>query len=141
LIGMNGYALPPSALAEIADAARSIGRASVVPSSIAHWIVAHFGALDAALPTGMARGRSAGVLISKAQLAWIAGLFAIAWLAPNTRQIMARAEAYIADHPLPACPAFLAWRVNARWAVASALLLVASLASMTRVSEFLYFQF
>jgi D-alanyl-lipoteichoic acid acyltransferase DltB (MBOAT superfamily) len=141
LIGTNGVALPPSALAEVAEAARSIAQARFVPSSVGHWVVAHFGALDAGIPTGMARGRSAGVLISKAQLAWVAVLLAIAWLAPNTRQIMARAEAFIADHPVRECSAFLTWRVDARWAVASALLLAASLTSMTRVSEFLYFQF
>ena len=98
LVGLNGHALPPSALAEIGEAARWIGQARFVPSSIGQWIVAHFGALDAGIPTGMARGRSAGVLISKAQLVWIAVLLAIAWFAPNTRQIMARAEAFIADH-------------------------------------------
>jgi D-alanyl-lipoteichoic acid acyltransferase DltB (MBOAT superfamily) len=141
LVGMNGYALPPSALAELAEAARSIGQARFVPSSVGHWIVAQFGALDAGLPTGIARGRSAGVLVSKAQLAWVSGLFAVAWLAPNTRQIMVRAEAFIADHPVRHCPAFLTWRIDGRWAVASALLLAASLTSMTRVSEFLYFQF
>ena len=131
----------PSALAEIAEAARWVGQAGLVPSSIAQWIVAHFGALDAGIPTGMARGRGAGVLLSKGQLIWIAGLLAIAWLAPNTRQIMARAEAFIADRPMRACPALFAWAINPRWAVASALLLAASVTSMTRVSEFLYFQF
>jgi len=141
LAGMNGFALPPAALAEIAEAARLVGQARFVPSSIAQWVVGHFGALDAGLPTGMARGRSAGVLISKAQLGWMLALFAIAWLTPNTRQIMVRADAFLADHPLPRYPAFLAWRLDARWAAASALLLAASLTSMTRVSEFLYFQF
>ena len=105
LAGLNGHSLPPSALAEVGAAARWIGQAPFVPSSVGHWIVAHFGAVDAGIPTGMARGRAAGVLISKAQLIWIAGLFAIAWFTPNTRQIMARAEAFIADHPVPACPA------------------------------------
>ena len=98
LAGLNGHSLPPSALAEIGEAARWVGQARGVPSSIARWIVSHFGAVDADLPTGMARGRSAGVLVSRAQLAWIAVLLAIAWLAPNTRQIMARAEAFISDH-------------------------------------------
>jgi alginate O-acetyltransferase complex protein AlgI len=141
LAGLNGHSLPPSALAEVGDAARWIGQAPLVPSSIARWIVTHLGAVDAGIPTGVARGRSAGALISKAQLIWIGVLFAIAWLTPNTRQIMARADAFIADHPVPACPNLLAWGVDRRWAIASALLLAASVTSMTRVSEFLYFQF
>jgi len=141
LIGMNGFALPPSALAEAAETARAIGQARFVPWPVAQWIVSHFGALDAGLPIGIGRGRSAGVLISKAQIVWTAALFAIAWLAPNTRQIMVRAEAFLADHPVPPPPAFLAWRIDVRWAVAGALLIAASLTSMSRVSEFLYFQF
>ena len=141
LAGLNGHGLPPSALAEIAETARWMGQARSVPAAIGQWIVAHFGAIDAGLPTGFARGRSAGVLISKAQLLWMAALLAIAWLAPNTRQIMARAEAFIADRPILACSAMFTWAINRRWAVASALLLAASLTSMTRVSEFLYFQF
>jgi len=42
---------------------------------------------------------------------------------------------------VPPPPAFLAWRIDVRWAVAGALLIAASLTSMSRVSEFLYFQF
>ncbi len=141
LTGLNGHAVPPAALAEVGETARWIGTAPFVPSSIGQWILAHFGAADAGLPTGMARGRSAGTLVSIPQLAWIGALLAIAWFTPNTRQIVARAEAYIADHPVPACPALLAWRTNGGWAVVCALLLAASLTSMTRVSEFLYFQF
>jgi alginate O-acetyltransferase complex protein AlgI len=68
-------------------------------------------------------------------------LLAIAWFTPNTRQIMARAEAFIVDRGAPERPIALRWQVNRRWAVASALLLVTSLISMSRVSEFLYFQF
>ena len=54
---------------------------------------------------------------------------------------MARAQAYIVEHAAPLRESLLAWQLNGRWAIATALLLVASLTSMTRVSEFLYFQF
>ena len=98
--------------------------------------------LDADLPTGMARGRSAGVLVSKAQLDLDRRV---------ARHRVARAQ-HAADHgarggvhrrpcrsrPFPRA---LTWAISRRWAVASALLLAASLTSMTRVSEFLYFQF
>jgi len=140
LVGLNGHALPSSALVEIADAARSAGQARFVPTPIAHWITAHFGSIDSSVPMGIARARGGG-LVSKAQLIWIVALLAIAWLAPNTRQIMARAEAFLADHPIPPPSPLFAWTISQRWAVASGLMLAASLASMTRVSEFLYFQF
>jgi hypothetical protein len=141
LAGLNGHALPASWLLEFGEAARSIGQGQLLPRSIGERIVAHFGAVDAGIPRGLGGGRSAGVLISKAQVLWIGGLLAIAWFMPNTRQIMSRAEAFIADRRAPERPTALLWQVNWNWAVASALLLVASLISMTRVSEFLYFQF
>jgi hypothetical protein len=141
LAGLNGHALPPSMLVEIGEAARWIGELPGVPSRIAHWVVAHFGAVDAGVPSGFARARASGAMMGNAQLLWIAALLAIAWLAPNSRQIMVRGEAFIADHPVRPFPAWLIWSIAGRWAVASALLLAASLTSMTRVSEFLYFQF
>jgi D-alanyl-lipoteichoic acid acyltransferase DltB (MBOAT superfamily) len=141
LAGLNGHALPPSMLVEIGEAARWIGQARGVPSSIAQWVAVHFGVLDADVPPAIARARGSGAMIGKAQLLWIAVLLGIAWLAPNTRQIMVRAEAFIADHAVRPFPAWLAWTMAGRWAVASGLLLAASLTSMTRVSEFLYFQF
>lgn len=140
LCGMNGHALPPSALVEIGEAVRGLAPLSIVPSSVASWMLAHFGSVDAGVPTGLGKGGSGGVLVSRAQVAWISALLAVAWFAPNTRQIMARAEAFITDR-LPPEPTRLAFRINRGWAVASALMLAASISSMTRVSEFLYFQF
>jgi hypothetical protein len=54
---------------------------------------------------------------------------------------MARAEAFLDDPRVAVRSTVLSWRIDRRWAIASALLLVASIASMTRVTEFLYFQF
>jgi D-alanyl-lipoteichoic acid acyltransferase DltB (MBOAT superfamily) len=141
LAGMNGNALPASWLVEIGEHARSIARAELLPRAVSDWIVARLGAIDAAVPHGIGWDHSGGLLFSMTQMLWIAALFAIAWFTPNTRQIMARAEAYIGDRATRVRASALTWRVNLSWAVTTAVLLVASLTSMTRVSEFLYFQF
>lgn len=66
--------------------------------------------------------------------AWVAVAAAIAWLMPNTQQIMARFEPAIGAR-------WLAWLPNRRWAVGMALLSLACLLSLGRPAEFLYFQF
>jgi alginate O-acetyltransferase complex protein AlgI len=71
-------------------------------------------------------------------ISWIAALWALAWLAPNTQQIMAGFKPALTDvSPVR----LLAWRPNARWFAAVALGLGYALAQMGGVSEFLYFQF
>lgn len=73
----------------------------------------------------------------------VAGLLlAIAWLAPNSQTWVGYtgpeyAHAHRGDRP-EAAPA---WAPSVRWAVATGALLAICLMSMTRVSEFLYFQF
>ena len=141
LAGMNGHAVPPSWLIGIGEAARSLGQGPLLPSFVAEWIMLRFGAIDAAIPIGLGRDGSGGVLVGTSQVLWIASLLAIVWLLPNTRQVMARAGAFLEDPRMLVRGTALSCRVNRRWAIASALLLIASLTSMTRVTEFLYFQF
>jgi hypothetical protein len=81
------------------------------------------------------------VLISQAQVVWIGALLLLAWIEPNTREIMARTQAFIAATPARAITPALTWRIDRGWAVATALLLVVALVSLSGVSEFLYFQF
>lgn len=69
---------------------------------------------------------------------WIAGLWALAWLAPNTQQIMAAFKPVLED---VAPSQLLRWRPNIYWFGAVALGLGYALAQMGGVSEFLYFQF
>lgn len=71
---------------------------------------------------------------------WIAALLPIVFLAPNTQQIMQRFKPAL-DQPDTAPLSFLAWRTSPRWALAMALVLGFGLLSLTRPSEFLYFQF
>jgi D-alanyl-lipoteichoic acid acyltransferase DltB (MBOAT superfamily) len=70
-------------------------------------------------------------------------LLAIAWLAPNTQRLTGYAgpggelRGVPELAPLPATPG----RAPLRWAAAVGVLLALSLTSLSRVSEFLYFQF
>ena len=70
-------------------------------------------------------------------------LLALVWLAPNTQEL----TAYIAYQGVPKNRAFairrmwLTWRPSPSWAVFAGCLVAASLLSMSRISEFLYFQF
>ncbi len=72
--------------------------------------------------------------------AWLAGLYAIVWGAPNTQQIMRACgptlEAVRAG-PLP----WLAWRPSLPWAAAFGCAAALALLSIGGSGEFLYFQF
>ena len=72
---------------------------------------------------------------------WIAALLGIAWLAPNSNEIMLRAQAYLFPPKLELRQTALSWGLTGTWAVGTALMLVTALSSMSRISEFLYFQF
>ena len=70
-------------------------------------------------------------------------LLALVWLAPNTQEL----THYVAHHGehktrAVAIPqTWLRWRPSPSWAIFAGCLAAASLLSMSRVSEFLYFQF
>jgi hypothetical protein len=142
MAGFNGMSIPPPWLVEIAAAARWLVQQEWgLPIAVRSWIFTHVATIDAHVPRGLAEGHHAGVLVSKVQVLWIGALLLIAWLAPNTRQIMAHTGAFIAAAaPKPTMPA-LVWRLDRGWALATALLLVTGLMSMSGISEFLYFQF
>ncbi len=71
---------------------------------------------------------------------WIAVLLPVVFLLPNTQQIMHRHAVALGAAAAPA-PAWLAWRPSRGWAWATAFVLACGLLSLTRPSEFLYFQF
>jgi D-alanyl-lipoteichoic acid acyltransferase DltB (MBOAT superfamily) len=70
-------------------------------------------------------------------------LLALVWIAPNTQELTGyapyRSEPKTLALAIP--QTWLTWRPSASWAVFAACLAAASLLSMSRVSEFLYFQF
>jgi D-alanyl-lipoteichoic acid acyltransferase DltB (MBOAT superfamily) len=70
---------------------------------------------------------------------WIIGLLAIAWAMPNTQQIMARFQPALES--VQAGGRALAWQPTRLWAVITGLAAAAAILNLTRVSEFLYFQF
>jgi len=81
-------------------------------------------------------------------LAWLAFWIAFLWILPNTQQWMAHYEPtiVISEERLapPTFPRFwrsYLWQPNAAWAVVTAGLAITSILSMSRVTEFLYFQF
>ena len=62
--------------------------------------------------------------------AWLASLYAIVWIAPNTQQIMGQAESVR-----------LRWRPTLPWAVAFGCAAAVGVLSIGGTGEFLYFQF
>jgi alginate O-acetyltransferase complex protein AlgI len=71
---------------------------------------------------------------------WVAALLPIVFLTPNTQQIMKRFKPALESSE--STGGFdLSWLANWRWAFAMSLVLALSLLSLTRPSEFLYFQF
>jgi alginate O-acetyltransferase complex protein AlgI len=81
---------------------------------------------------------------------WVGGLLAVALLAPNTQQIMAHAEPALRPYGgrpehelrlLPRLPDWLRWRPSAPWAICAGITAALGVLGLTRVSEFLYFQF
>jgi D-alanyl-lipoteichoic acid acyltransferase DltB (MBOAT superfamily) len=71
----------------------------------------------------------------------IAPLLLIVWLMPNSLQCMRLARPSLQADTIAAAPRILTWIPNRRWAVVCAIALTASLLSLGRVSEFLYYQF
>ena len=75
--------------------------------------------------------------------AWVSVAAAIAFLAPNTQEIMARSGAAL-DHspdPTPPAPAPWLWAPTRRAAVLAGALLALGVLALSRPTEFLYFQF
>ena len=75
---------------------------------------------------------------------WALAASLIAFLAPNVCQIMHRYEPAFETYPgelKPARQTWLTWSPRLGWAIIVALMSFWTLANLTRVSEFLYFQF
>ncbi len=77
-----------------------------------------------------------GTAWSARATAWTIGLAAIAVLLPDTAALVG----YRADAAAPP-PSWLRWRPSVPWLAATLALFLVTLTQVTRVSEFLYFQF
>jgi alginate O-acetyltransferase complex protein AlgI len=78
------------------------------------------------------------------QLRWLAAMFVIVWALPNAQQMLHRHRPALETYPGEVSPPRwqrLAWRPARAWALLTAALLVAAVINLTRVSEFLYYQF
>lgn len=78
------------------------------------------------------------------EIRWLLLMFLVAWGLPNVQQIFHRHRPAIETYPGEVAPPRwqrLTWRPNRGWAGLTAVLFVAALINLTRVSEFLYYQF
>src|SRR5262245_5632999 len=73
--------------------------------------------------------------------AWILFAGAVAFCMPNTQQLAARFRPALTAVKVPPASAWLRLRFNWQWATALGLLGAATLLSLSRPTEFLYFQF
>jgi hypothetical protein len=77
---------------------------------------------------------------------WIAAVATITFFFPNTQQIVSRFEPKLdfnlsKDLDRASVPILFLWRPSRRWAIAIAVLALASVLALNRPSDFLYFQF
>jgi D-alanyl-lipoteichoic acid acyltransferase DltB (MBOAT superfamily) len=126
-------------------AGRVLAGAATFFAVVAAWVLFRAPDLDAALGVyaGMLGAHGPGPRPAAGTLAWIAFAAAIAFGLPNSQQWMAD-EDPVLDGVRPARGPLadrLRWRPTAGWALAVALLAIVALTHLTRVSEFLYFQF
>jgi alginate O-acetyltransferase complex protein AlgI len=116
MAGLNGAAMPAALL----DRIGALGSA-----------LRHLGVTAASIQGGLA---------FSSMWAWVLGLLALAWLAPNTQQIMARAEPTL-QAVAGSAPAVLRWAPAPRWGLAIGVVAAIGLLSVSRGREFLYWQF
>ncbi|MCW3475660.1 MBOAT family O-acyltransferase [Limobrevibacterium gyesilva] len=87
------------------------------------------------------QGIAPPVAMDAREILLLTALSAIALLAPNIRQIMGRNDLVLGPVPATRPDRRLQWRPGVAWATACFGMFVVSLLQMTRVSQFLYFQF
>lgn len=128
--------------AESFDAAISILRGMaglngvILPGSwhgLFHWRLVEF--MDS---LGIHIG-SLPVLFDDFEGVWITALWVLAWVAPNTQQIMSAFKPALEEISEPAH--YFSWEPSRAFAWLIGFVFVVSLFSMNRISEFLYFQF
>jgi len=83
------------------------------------------------------------MLVSTSAFGWCGLLALICWMMPNTQEIMRRYEPAVnSDRYVDAtAKRFITWRPTTLWALFLALMFVVAVASMNRITEFLYFRF
>jgi hypothetical protein len=116
MTGMNGVHLPAAFVAQlpwIRDALGSLGVAFVLGGA-SHFIE---------------------------QYAWVLLLLPLTIFAPNTQEILGRFQPALDFHGSALSAKWLAWQPSRKWGMLVALIVTGGLLSLSRVSEFLYYQF
>ncbi|MCW5751608.1 MAG: MBOAT family protein [Alphaproteobacteria bacterium] len=108
-------------------------------------IMARLGGLGPMLQEAGIAGRLGGGTQFISTWSWCLALAVLAFLAPNTQELLRRYRPALLDDRMERMGAgwlgALVWRPVPQWAFYSGALLLASLLALSRVSEFLYFQF
>jgi alginate O-acetyltransferase complex protein AlgI len=139
-----GFVRIPSGLAHW------LGRLLTFLAVVIAWVFFRADSLPAALAMlqGMAGlngiTRADPYYLGLPEVRWLALMFLIAWGLPNVQQIFHRYRPALETYPGEVSPPYwarLTWRPATAWAFATALLLVTAVINLTRVSEFLYYQF
>jgi len=120
MAGYNGFALPEKFLAKFGVLALSLQDAGI------NFCQMHY-----------FKGSNDVVYIAAALLT--------AWFAPNVQQMANQLTPYInimtKGRKLPDAPVWLQWQPSRKWAAILTICILASILSLSRASEFLYFQF
>ncbi len=101
----------------------------------------HLGSLQGVLEhlgIGFALGGASRFVL---QYAWIAALLPVVLFAPNTQEILGRFAPALDYRRAGQDGARIAWRPSVAWAALVALVATSGLLTLSRVSEFLYYQF
>lgn len=128
-----------------------LGHALTFVAVVVAWVFFRATNMHAALSMLKAMAGGAGIANSAAASSIDSGmaltvaglLLVLAWVAPNTQQITGYVgpEGAYGSGVTQAGPAALRWTGSRRWAVLIGILLATSLMLMSRVSQFIYFQF
>jgi len=130
-----------------------IGRVLTFIFVVIGWVLFRAGSWDGfiAMLLGMSGMNGVNPPINSPDINWksvyviLAGLTFIVWAMPNTSQIMSRYQPTLkmglsSDSPIWK-PLNWKWRLNTTGAYITAIVLIVGLSMMSRVSEFLYYQF
>ena len=116
------------------------GMAGMNGISLPTALVPHLGSLKALLDQAGVVFNLGGGARFVVQYIWIATLLPAVFFLPNTQELMRGYQPALDYQQGPVLSRF-AWRPSAGWAAGLALTAIAGLLSLSRISEFLYYQF
>jgi D-alanyl-lipoteichoic acid acyltransferase DltB (MBOAT superfamily) len=138
---LTPYSLPPAP-------ARALGQLLTFVAVVVAWVFFRAESVTAARAVleGMAGlngvSRADPYYFGNPELKGLLAMFLVAWGLPNVQQLLRRYRPVLETYPgdVPA-NSRLAWHPSAAWALLTAAMFIAAVVNLTRVSEFLYYQF